>query len=118
MTVYVTHSSSFDYQNELYTPLRQSDLNNKHQLVLPHEKSSEPYDSKELLQSCDLVLAEVSFPSTGQGIELGWAASYGRRIVCFYRKGSHISSSLVVISKEIFEYEDEHDMLNKLSQYV
>lgn len=37
MRIYVTHSSGFNYKNELYLPLRNSALNEKHEITLPHE---------------------------------------------------------------------------------
>jgi len=30
MKIFVAHSSNFDFKNELYLPLRNSSLNNKH----------------------------------------------------------------------------------------
>lgn len=73
MKIYVAHSSGYDYQNELYSPIRNSTLNTKHQITLPHENSIEQFNSKEFLKKCNLVIADVSYPSTGLGIELGWA---------------------------------------------
>lgn len=34
MKIFVAHSSNFDFKNELYLPLRNSDLNNKHKIFL------------------------------------------------------------------------------------
>lgn len=118
MQIYVTHASSFDFQNEIYKPLRQSSLNDKHQIVLPHEDSDKQFDSKTLLRDCDLVLAEVSYPSTGQGIELGWADMYGVPILYFYRKGAKLSGSLKAISSTFIEYENQSDMISKLTEQI
>lgn len=118
MQIYVTHASSFDYQNELYRPLRESELNKKYHIVLPHEYSSKEYDSKTFLKKCDLVLAEVSYPSTGQGIELGWADIYEVPILYFHKKGANLSGSLRVISHAFIEYENEADMLKKLAEQI
>lgn len=104
MKIYITHSGSFDYLNELYAPIKESLAFKKHQIIFPHNKSTEPYSLLELIKTFDIVFAEVSFPSTGQGIELGWASYYGKRIVCFYRKGLKYSNSLKVISNEFVEY--------------
>ncbi len=72
MKIYIAHSRNFDFQNELYKPIRQSPLNNEHSFVLPHENSDEPFNSKEYLEDkADLLIAEVSDPATGLGIELG-----------------------------------------------
>lgn len=117
LKIYVTHSSSFDFQNELYKPLRLSSLNEKHTIVLPHERSSEQFNSREYLSGCDYVIAEVSHPSVGQGIELGWADMLEVPIVCVYQKGSKISSALKVVSSHFIEYETPTDMIKKLEDF-
>ena len=118
MKIYVTHSSGFDYQNELYQPLRKSELNNLHEITLPHEHTTEQFNSKEYMKDCNLILAEVSYPSTGQGIELGWANLYDVPVVCFYKKGVKPSGSLKVISNTFIEYENSEDMIQKLTDYL
>lgn len=71
MKIFVAHSSMFDFINKLYIPLWGSRLNTLHDIFLPQENGHEEV-TKELIKSCDLVIAEVSMPSTGAGIELGW----------------------------------------------
>lgn len=115
MKIYLTHSTSFDYKNELYIPIRESDLNNQHEIVLPHEKSDKPFDSKKYFDECNLVIAEVSYPSTGQGIELGWANIKNIPIICFYKTGTKPSGSIKAVSNKIIEYIDKNDLIKKLS---
>jgi hypothetical protein len=78
----------------------------------------EQFDSKTFLKKCDLVLAEVSYPSTGQGIELGWANMYGVPILYFYKKGTKLSHSLRATSNTFIEYENEGDMISKLAEHL
>ncbi len=111
MKIYVTHSTSFDFKNELYKPLRESELNDLYEIILPHENSEEPFSSKEFIPTCDIILAEVSYPSTGQGIELGWADKAGKKIICFYKSGTKYSSSLKVISEIFFEYDNVESLI-------
>lgn len=118
MNIYVTHSSSFDYNRELYQPLRNSELNKIHKITLPHEHSTDQFSSKEYIKSCDLIVAEVSYPSTGQGIELGWANSYDVPILCLYKKGTTPSGSLSIISNTIIEYDGCEDVIRNISEYV
>lgn len=117
MNIYVSHSRSYDFVSELYAPLRSSDLNSQHEFILPHENNSEPFNTKELFQNhgCDLVLAEVSFPSTGQGIELGFANLLNIPVVCFYKKDAKISGSLKTITHTFIAYQNTDDLLQKLS---
>ena len=116
MKIYISQSRDFDYKKELYDVLESAGLN--HEFIFPHKDSDAPFNTKELLQNktCDMVLAEVSYPATGQGIELGWANIYGIPIICIYKKGSKISGSLKLISKTFIEYENSNDLSNKLAE--
>ncbi len=114
MKIYVTHSSNFDYKEDLYKPLRHSELNELHEIFLPHEERAEPVNTRQVIKGSDLVLAEVSFSSTGQGIEIGWADAAGVPIICLYRTGSMVSSSLALVAKEMIGYENVADKLGEI----
>ncbi|NTW30075.1 MAG: hypothetical protein HGA33_02270, partial [Candidatus Moranbacteria bacterium] len=117
MRIYVSHSRSFDYENELYAPIRAHFSRGTHEFILPHENGSDK-DLKTVLSTCDLVLAEVSFPATGVGIELGRAEAAGIRIVCVYRTGSTPSSSIRRITDDIQEYDSTEALLLVLRDIV
>jgi hypothetical protein len=117
MKIYVAHSSDFDYVNKLYRPLRESALNGEHDFFLPHENERSS-DTKELMRECDLLLADVSKPSTGEGIEIGRAEAIGLRIVCIYESGSKVSSSLKYVCNEFIEYTNPNDMITKITRLL
>lgn len=119
MKIYIAHSRSFDFKKELYEPIRQSSLNNEHTFVLPHETSDDPFNSKDYLKNeVDLMIAEVSKPATGLGIELGWADSCKVPIICIYRKGSKVSGSLKVVSKNFVEYSNSKELISGIEQML
>lgn len=107
-----------DFKKELYVPIRSSALNSRHEIILPHEKSSEQLDSKKVIPTCDLVMVEMSLPSTGVGIEMGWADGAGVKILGLYKTGSKISGSVKVVCKDFIEYEDSETMVKKIEQYL
>lgn len=115
MKIYFSHSKEINFR-EIYRALRSSDLNKNHDIVLPHEKSLEATDfvTRDIINQCDLVIAETTFPATGMGIELGRADVFGKRIICFYKEGAKLSSSLKVVSKDFIQYDDMEDFINKL----
>lgn len=115
MKIFVSHSTKFNFEEELYKPLRNSEFNQKHELILPHENGAQN-ETKDVIRDCDLVVAEVSFPSTGQGIELGWASAEYVSTVCFYKQGSQISESLKYISDDINEYTTMDTVIAKITQ--
>ncbi len=114
MKIYISHSSNFDYQNELYRPLEQA-FSAEHDLYLPHSPENAGKNSKDIIADSDVVLAEVSYPSTGQGIELGWAEAAEVSILCFHKTGSRPSGALDHIAMKIITYDDEHSMTSKLA---
>ncbi len=71
MKIYIGHSREYNYLEDLYMPLKTSLLFKNHEIILPHDKRN--LISKDIIKKCNLFIAEVSFPSTGLGIELGWA---------------------------------------------
>lgn len=116
MKIYLSHSSEYDYENKLYKPIKKSDLTKSNFFVLPHEQKM--VNSKEVIFNSDLMIAEVSLSSTGQGIEIGWADSAKIPILFIYEKGSKISSSLKFITDKFIEYENIEDMVIKISNYI
>jgi len=117
MKVFISHSQSFDYTKELYKPLKESDLNIKHEFSFPHENNG-TVNTKEVIKNSDLVLAEVSFPSTGQGIELGWANIFNIPILCISKDGEKISSSLGQITDRFIDYTGSDDMIKKIKAEI
>jgi len=118
MRFYFCHSRAIDYQKDLYAPLRASILNKQHEIIFPHELSDVPFNVRPVLKTLDIVFAEVSQPSTGMGIELGWASAAYLPIVCLHRAGTQPSGSLQVISKYFIEYTDSADLVKKLIDFI
>jgi len=111
MKIYVGHCKDYDYVNGLYIPLRTSSLNDRHEIVLPHEKSGAPFNSKELMKTFDLMIAEVSIPATGLGIELGWADAYGIPILAAYKTGAKLSGSVKKTAQYFLQYSDPNELI-------
>ncbi len=115
MIIHVTHSNDFDFKKELYSPLRNSELNKEHEIFLPHE-TDKFINTKDLIRNADVVVAEVSFPSTGQGIELGWASDANVPIICIYKEGNKTPGSLKAVSSTFLQYKDSDEMIKKISE--
>jgi len=117
--VFLAHATSGDFRKNLYEPIRQSELSAFCELILPHETSDKQFDSKSFIESdCDLIIAEVSEPSIGLGIELGWANMYNKPVVCFYKVGSQVSESIRMVTNQIFEYSDGEDLIKKIKEVI
>ena len=117
MKIYFGHSKKLNFKEELYCTIRESKLNSEHEIIFPHE-SENAFSTKDIIKTCDIMIAEVSFPSTGLGIELGWADSFGRSIICVYQKGAKMSGSLKLVCNNIIEYKDDKDLIDELDQIL
>jgi len=117
MKIFVSHSTKYNFEDELYKPLRASELNKKHEIILPHENGQQ-INTKDIIRDCDLVVAEVSSSGTGQGIELGWANATYVSIICFYKPESKISESLKYVTDTIVEYDSSETMIKKITEVV
>jgi hypothetical protein len=113
--IYVGHSGDFDFKNILYRPILESKLNTAYDFTFPHESTSMPFNSRTFLKNCDGMIAEISYPSTGLGIELGWADLYEIPIIALYQKGKQPSKSTKVITSDFISYNDSKELIRKLS---
>lgn len=65
----------------------------------------------------DLVVAEVSCPSTGQGIELAWAADANIPILCVYGDTTKPSRALAMIDARVVPYGQCHEIVNFIDTF-
>jgi hypothetical protein len=118
MKIYFAHSRKFDYENEYYKPIENSILLKQHELIFPHKPVRDSYYSRDFYKNLDLVIAEVSYPGTGLGIEIGWAYDDNTPIYCFHRKGMSSSSSLRSATNNIIEYDSTEEMVHKIEEII
>jgi len=115
MKLYLSHASNYDYQKELYEPLKKS-IARLHQITFPHDDFI--VNTHEAIKASNVVIAEVSHASTGEGIELGWANAAGVPIVCLFKIGHEYSSSLSFVSDTFIGYSSPEDMVAKLQSWL
>lgn len=116
--VYVSHSSNFDFTSELYQPLKLSNLVNKFDFILPHD--GQPYQSgaKDLIKTCAKVVAEISFPSTGSGIEIGWADAFEIPLIILHNNNVTPSRYYYDLAENVLSYGSVEEMITKLADVL
>lgn len=119
MKIYVAHSSSFDFQGELYEPLDRI-LSGAHDLILPHSKNMSQFESRDLFKTkgCDVIIAEITLPSIGLGIELGWANIFEIPIICIHRQDSAPPAALQLVSSKFIPYKEISDIQVELTSML
>lgn len=115
MKIYIAHPSDIDYVNVLYRPIRASMLNSQHEFFLPHEDGAE-VSTRERMKGFDLMICDVSNPSTGAGIEMGWANMLNIPIWCIHKEETRPSSAIKFVAQKVVNYKDAEDLVTKLQQ--
>jgi nucleoside 2-deoxyribosyltransferase len=77
------------------------------------------YDhSLDAVKKSKLIVAEVSYPSLGTGVEIGIALRLNKKIICLAKKGSNVSSMVRGAAKKglirMIDYDNDEEALNKL----
>ncbi len=90
----------------------------KHDIEFLFDREFLSKSTKQIIQNSDLILAEVSYPSLGEGIELGWADLFKKPIICFHKKGQLGSIFVEMVTKNVIEYETTEDMIEKLEKVL
>ena len=118
MKIYVPHSKGFDYKSKLYLPIRQMELNDSHEIILPHELEDKASNTRDFYRSIDLVIAECSVTATGLGIELGWLYDDGVPIYCIYKEGYKLNGSAKSIAQDVYSYKDADEMIEVIEKII
>jgi len=118
MKIYVAHSRDMDYINELYNPLRAESFFKAHELILPHENNNNCYNERNFYKNIDIIIAECSEPSTGLGIEIGWAYDDNKKIYCLYKKGKRYSDSIRLITNNFYEYSNSKEIIEIIREII
>ena len=109
--VYVSHSSDFRLKKELYNVLKKIP---KVTFIFPDDSQN----SKNIIKGSTVIIAEVSKPSHGVGIEMGWANAFKVPIIFVHKKGSRTSPSLSFVSDNFIEYNKIEDIQKPLESYL
>lgn len=64
------------------------------------------------------MIAEVSYPSTGLGMELAWADAANIPILCIHKMNCIPSSSVTNLCGNVISYKNVGDMIRKISQWI
>lgn len=87
-------------------------------IVFPHTTAEEVHLTKKAIETCDRILVEISIPSTGSGIEMGWANAVGKPITAFHQGGSEHSPAVKFATEDIHVYITEDDIVEQLGKLV
>lgn len=74
---------------------------------------------KNGVEDCDILVAEISYPSHGVGMEIMQAHIRGKMILCLFEKGTAVSRMVLGLPKAtMIEYASEREISEKLAKYL
>lgn len=112
--IYLAHSSKYDYQANLYQPIKSSNLNNEYEFTYLLDQPIFLPNTKETIKSFDAVVAEIGYPSTGAGIEIGWADAFRVPLVLIHSSEYQPATYYKELTEYIIAYNSNADMIAKL----
>ncbi len=118
MKIYIGHSRDYDYNKELYEPIRNDEELKNYNIILPHENNSNILYGTDFYASLDLLIAEVSLPSTGLGIELGFAKRDNTSIYCISHSNVKVSSSLKAVTDKFLTYSNSEELISVIKKII
>lgn len=112
MRLYLAYPRTFALATELENFLKNSNFGVE--IIFPHEKHKQMMTPKDLLRDSDMMVAEVSDPALGVGIEMGFASAFDVPVYCFFRKGVVPSPSLPLVADEVMMYANKEELFHRL----
>ncbi len=113
LNIYFGHSKKIDYQ-KIYDWIESCEELKKYNFMFPHKLDSNSRNGRDFYKNIDVFIAEISFPSTGLGIELGFSFDEKIPIYCFYKENSNYTNALLSVTNNFIEYTAREDFLKKL----
>lgn len=109
-SIYLAHSSKFDFKNDLYEPIKRSNLADIYDFIYLMETPGNLPNTKEMIRSFNAVIGEISYPSTGAGIEIGWADALGIPLVLIHNQSYNPPEYYKTISSYVSEYDNAENI--------
>lgn len=114
LSIFFSHPNREDYINEVYPALRESPICQGVNLVLPHENSTEPIHSLQVLQNHRpniILFADITGKRFGVGTEVGMAKALEIPIHALIKTGSDLSSSGKFLADQLHWYSTTADLV-------
>jgi nucleoside 2-deoxyribosyltransferase len=75
------------------------------------------------VEECDVMIAEVSTPSTGVGYEYGYAIQLGKPVLCVYRSAQSVRMTKMILGNpasnlKIAVYSNEDELDRAVDEFV
>lgn len=114
LSVHVPH---VDTVNEVHTSV--DNLHSERDILDDPTRGEVFRIDREVVENARLIIAEVTHPSLGTGMEIGWAIQLGTPVICLAKSDAKLSNMIIGAAQHGFlallRYGDEEDALGQLS---
>lgn len=116
ITIYAIHSNKLNYKEEFYKALLLSKVCANHNLILPLTEKYQNMYAKDLVESCDIAIINLTNSTFSVFIETKWALKMNKKILFLIKENAKCSPLLKKyknISKMYYNYEDEITIIDE-----
>jgi nucleoside 2-deoxyribosyltransferase len=117
LKIYFIHSTKYDYNELIYKPVLLSNICVMQDLILPLTDSYKNKYAKDLINSSDIIIAEVSKFSFGIKIELKWALESGKPIL-FYSLTNKVPLFLRKYVNNLAKTDETNSSINLIENFI
>ena len=115
ITIYAIHSNKLNYKEEFYKALLLSKACSNHNLILPLTDKYQNMYAKDLVESCDIAIINLTDSTFSVYIETKWAIKMNKKILFLIKENGKCSKLLKKyknLSKMYYSYEDEITLID------
>ncbi len=117
LKIYFIHSNKIDYKNLIYRDILSSSVCIKHELMLPQTKSYQDKYIKDLINTADIIIIDISKPSFGFNLEVKWAIK-SKKPIKFISLNNIIPKKYRKIIKEIEMITEDRSYIKIIEDFI
>ncbi len=116
--VYFVHSSKSDFNNLIYLPVLRSKVLANHTLIFPDSESNNTKYFKDLMETADMFVVELTDPDTGFNLELKNAIMSKKPVLALAQKGIGYDEKYEKLLKNVVGYSNEEELRYFVEKFV
>ena len=118
ITIYAVHSNKLNYKEEFYKALLLSKECTKHNLILPLTEKYETMYAKDLVESSDIVIINLTNSTFSVFIETKWAIKSNKKILFLLKDNGKCSPLLKKYKQNSQKYYNYEDQIKIIEDFI
>lgn len=121
----ISYSNRRFFNNEVESLKQLFKKHHMELLVFVDQYNFKPNQEKDMMETafkeidtCDVLIAELTTKSIGVGIEIGYAHAKKKPVIYLYKKNAEYSTTAAGSSTHVIAYENELDLNQSMENYL